>query len=235
MDTHEQIKNQRDNYKREADEVGRVKAEIKRLKAQAERHEAAQAKKAVELSEAKQTIDRLRARLAPVTDAVRGCTDLMRFVRQTLIFEGLAPEQSIDCNGDTYHIYRRPGDIAKAFQPLHTDRVLSRDHQFYFRVETNSGYHFDVVPLDGGDVAAAKPKAIPAGIKKHLLGLFATETLFDYDKATMRSDPLSELLDEIDKTLAPLDALLQGLEKQLITNQVVTNSTVNRNKKKKGK
>ena len=93
MDTHEQIKNQRDNYKREADEVGKVKAEIKRLKAQAERHEAAQAKKAVELSEAKQTIDRLRARLAPVADAVRGCTDLMRFVRQTLIFEGLAPEQ----------------------------------------------------------------------------------------------------------------------------------------------
>ena len=51
----------------------------------------------------------------------------------------------------------------------------------------------------------------------------------------MRSDPLSERLDEIDKTLVPLDALLQGLEKQLITNQVVTNSTVNRNKKKKGK
>ena len=39
MDTHEQIKNQRDNYKCEADEVGKVKAEIKRLKAQAERHE----------------------------------------------------------------------------------------------------------------------------------------------------------------------------------------------------
>jgi len=142
--------------------------------------------------------------LAPVTDAVRGCTDLMRFVRQTLIFEGLAPEQSIDCNGETYHIYRRPGDIAKAFQPLHTDRVLSRDHQFYFRVETNAGYHFDVVPLDGGDVAAAKPKAMPAGVKKHLLGLFATETLFDYDKAAMRSDPLSERLAEIDKTLVPL-------------------------------
>lgn len=235
MDTHEQIKNQRDNYKREADEVGKVKVEIKRLKAQAERHDAAQAKKDVELAEARQTIDRLRARLTPVTDAVRGCTDLMRFVRQTLIFEGLAPEQSIDCNGETYHIYRRPGDIAKAFQPLHTDRVLSRDHQFYFRVETNAGYHFDVVPLDGGDVAAAKPKAIPAGVKKHLLGLFTAETLFDYDKAAMRSDPLSERLDEIDKTLVPLDALLQGLEKQLITNQVVTNSTVNRNKKRKGK
>jgi len=235
MDTHEQIKNQRDNYKREADEVGKVKAEIKRLKAQAERHDAAQAKKDVELSEARQTIDRLRARLTPVTDAVRGCTDLMRFVRQTLIFEGLAPEQSIDCNGETYHIYRRPGDIAKAFQPLHTDRVLSRDHQFYFRVETNAGYHFDVVPLDGGDMLSIKPKAIPAGVKKHLLGLFAAETLFDYDKAAMRSDPLSERLDEIDKTLVPLDALLQGLEKQLITNQVVTNSTVNRNKKKKGK
>ena len=121
------------------------------------------------------------------------------------------------------------------YQPQHTDRAVSRDHQFYFRVETNAGYHFDVVPLDGGDIAAAKPKAVPAGVKKHLLGLFSAETLFDHDKAAMRSDALSERLDEIDKTLIPLDSLLQGLEKQLITNQVVTNSTVNRNKKKKGK
>ena len=79
----------------------------------------------------------------------------------------------------TTPIWTRVNQICRdQLRPLHTGRVLSRDHQFYFRVETNAGYHFDVVPLD---------------------------------------------------------ALLQGLEKQLITNQVVTNSNVNRNKKRKGK
>ncbi len=230
---YEQVKNQRDNYKREADEVGKVRAEIKRLKNQAERHAEAQAKKDAELVAANQTIQRLRARLAPIAEAVRGCTDLMRFTRQTLIFEGLAPEHTIEYNGEAFHVYRRPGDIAKAFQPIHTDRQVSRDHQFYFRVETNSGYHCDVVPLDGGDIAAAKHKALPAKVKQHLLGLFKAETMFDWDKIVMRSDALTEKLDSINQTLIPLEALLHGMERQLITNQVVTNSTVNRNKNKR--
>lgn len=230
---YEQVKNQRDNYKREADEVGKVRAEIKRLKNQAERHAEAQAKKDAELVAANQTIQRLRARLAPIAEAVRGCTDLMRFTRQTLIFEGLAPEHTIEYNGEAFHVYRRPGDIAKAFQPIHTDRQVSRDHQFYFRVETNSGYHCDVVPLDGGDIAAAKHKALPAKVKQHLLGLFKAETLFDWDKIVMRSDALTEKLESINQTLIPLEALLHGMDRQLITNQVVTNSTVNRNKNKR--
>lgn len=230
---YEQVKNQRDNYKREADEVGKVRAEMKRLKNQSDRHAEAQAKKDAELVAANQTIQRLRARLAPIADAVRGCTDLMRFTRQTLIFEGLAPEQTIEYNGEAFHIYRRPGDIAKEFQQIHTDRQVSREHQFYFRVETNSGYHCDIVPLDGGDIAAAKHKAIPAKVKQHLIGLFKAETMFDHDKIVMRSDALTERLDSIDQTLIPLESLLKGMEHQLITNQVVSNSTVNRNKNKR--
>ena len=157
----------------------------------------------------------------------------MRFTRQTLIFEGLAPEQTIEYNGEAFHVYRRPGDIAKAFQPIHTDRQVSRDHQFYFRIKTNSGYHCDVVPLDGGDIAAAKHKALPAKVKQHLIGLFNAETLFDWDKIVMRSDALTEKLESIDQTMIPLESLLRGMDHQLITNQVVTNRTVNRNKNKR--
>ena len=233
MDTHEQIKNQRDNYKREADEVGKVKAEIKRLKAQADRHEAAQAKKDAELSAANQTIQQLRSRLLPVTDAARGVLDMLRFTRQVLIFEGLATEQTIEHNGEQFHIYRRPGDVTKAFHGC--AEQVSREHMYYLRVETNAGYHWDVVPLEGGDAAIAKHKAIPAKVKAHLVAMFKEQTLFDKEKLVMRNDAMTQQLDELEALIIPMERIIAGLDKQLITNKVVTNSTVNRNKKNKGK
>ena len=232
MDTHEQIKNQRDNYKREADEVGKVKAEIKRLRAQAERHDAAQAKKDAELTAANQTIQRLRSRLSPTAEAARGLLDMLRFTRQVLILEGLATEQTIDYNGEQFHVYRRPGDVTKAFNPSGDNRV-SREHMYYFRVETNAGYHCDVVPLEGGDAAAAKHKALPAKVKAHLVSMFKEETLFDRDKVVMRSDAMTERLNEIEALIVPTEIIVSSIEKELITNQVITNSTVNRNKNKR--
>lgn len=232
MDTHEQIKNQRDNYKREADEVGKVKSEIKRLRAQAERHDAAQAKKDAELTAANQTIQRLRSRLSPTAEAARGLLDMLRFTRQVLILEGLATEQTIDYNGEQFHVYRRPGDVTKAFNPSGDNRV-SREHMYYFRVETNAGYHCDVVPLEGGDAAAAKHKALPAKVKAHLVSMFKEETLFDRDKVVMRSDAMTERLNEIEALIVPTEIIVSSIEKELITNQVITNSTVNRNKNKR--
>ena len=232
MDTHEQIKNQRDNYKREADEVGKVKAEIKRLRAQAERHDAAQAKKDAELTAANQTIQRLRSRLSPTAEAARGLLDMLRFTRQVLILEGLATEQTIDYNGEQFHVYRRPGDVTKAFNPSGDNRV-SREHMYYFRVETNAGYHCDVVPLEGGDAAAAKHKALPAKVKAHLVSMFKEETLFDRDKVVMRSDAMTERLNEIEALIVPTEIIVSSIEKELITNRVITNSTVNRNKNKR--
>ena len=229
----EQIKLQRDNFKRDAEGAGQLRAELSRLKKQAERHAEAQAKKDAELNAANQTIHRLRSRLAPTTDAVRGVLDTLRFTRQAMIFEGLATEQTIEHNGEQFHIYRRPGDIAKAFQPIHTDRQVSREHMYYFRVETNSGYHCDVVPLNDGDAAAAKHKALPAKVKNHLVAMFAEEKLFNWEKATMRSDAMSQRLEELEALIAPTEAILMGLDKQLITNRVITNSTVNRNKNKR--
>ena len=44
---------------------------------------------------------------------------------------------------------------------------------------------------------------------------------------------LKKRLQEIEAALVPLDALLRGMDRQLITNRVVTNSTVNRNKSKR--
>ena len=229
----EQIKLQRDNFKRDAESAGQLRAELSRLKKQADRHAEAQGKKDAELNAANQTIHRLRSRLAPTTDAVRGVLDTLRFTRQAMIFEGLATEQTIEHNGEQFHIYRRPGDIAKAFQPIHTDRQVSREHMYYFRVETNSGYHCDVVPLNDGDAAAAKHKALPAKVKSHLVSLFKEETLFNWEKATMRNDAMSQRLAEIEALITPTEAILMSFDKQLITNQVISNSTVNRNKNKR--
>lgn len=232
MAEHEQVKSQRDNYKKDADEVGKVKAELKRLKNQAERHDAAQAKKDAELTAANQTIQRLRSRLSPTAEAARGLLDMLRFTRQVLILEGLATEQTIDYNGEQFHIYRRPGDVTKAFNPSGDNRV-SREHMYYFRVETNAGYHCDVVPLEGGDAAAAKHKALPAKVKAHLVSMFKEETLFDRDKVVMRSDAMTERLNEIEALIVPTEIIVSSIEKELITNKVITNSTVNRNKDKR--
>jgi hypothetical protein len=229
----EQIKLQRDNFKRDAEGAGQLRAELSRLKKQADRHAEAQAKKDAELNAANQTIHRLRSRLAPTTDAVRGVLDTLRFTRQAMIFEGLATEQTIEHNGEQFHIYRRPGDIAKAFQPTHTDRRVSREHMYYFRIETNAGYHYDMVPLDDGDAAVAKHKALPAKVKSHLVSLFKEEKLFNWEKSTMRNDAMSQRLAEIEALIAPTESILMSFDKQLITNQVITNSTVNRSKNKR--
>ena len=229
----EQIKLQRDNFKRDAEGAGQLRAELSRLKKQADRHAEAQAKKDAELNAANQTIQRLRSRLAPTTDAVRGVLDTLRFTRQAMIFEGLATEQTIEHNGEQFHIYRQPGNVASGFTPMDTDKSVSREHQYYFRVETNAGYHYDVLPMEGGDIAVSKHKALPAAVKKHLIAMFTQETLFNWEKVTMRSDAMSQRLAEIEALITPTESILMSFDKQLITNQVITNSTVNRNKNKR--
>ena len=65
--------------------------------------------------------------------------------------------------------------------------------------------------------------------------MFKEQTLFDKEKLVMRSDAMTQQLDELEALIIPMERIIAGLDKQLITNKVVTNSTVNRNKKKKGK
>jgi len=233
MAEHEQVKNQRDNYKRDADETGKLRAEVKRLRNQAENHAKAKAKLDAQVTSLTQDVQRLKSRLAPTAEAVRECNQLMQFVRNVMIFEGMAVEETIECNGEQYHIYRRPGNIAKAFNPVGMSDNISREHQYYFRVETNCGYHYDAAPVEGGGAVYAKPKALPKEIKKHINELFAAETLYDGSRLTLRDDGLQKRLQDIEALLMPLDALLKGMDRQLITNRVVTNSTVNRNKSKR--
>lgn len=230
---HHQVLNQRDNYKKDAEAAGALKAENKRLKNQVERTKEASDKLEARLNQAEQTIHGLRAKLLPTHEAVRGCVDMMRFIRQTLIFEGLAPEHSIDCNGETYHIYRRPADVAKAFSPMMGDKQVSRQHMFFFRVETNGGYHFDAIPMETGEAAVAKHKAVPAAVKKHLIEQFDAETTYDYETLKMRNDDFTEQLAEIERTLPALESLNAGMKSQLIGNKVITASRVNTNKNKR--
>ena len=233
-DKYKQVIRQRDNYMADAKELGSLRAEVKRLKNQVERTKETADKESSKASRLEAQLISLRSKMLPTHEAVVGCVDLMRYVRNALIFEGLSPEESIDIKGRTFHIYRRPGNIKDAYRSSDNDDDVSRDHMYYFRVETHDGVHFDVMPLASGEVAVTSlVKSVPAELKKHIKALFAEETLFNSERITMRSDALTQRLDEISKTLPALEALKSGMTHQLITNKVVSASRVNANKQKR--
>lgn len=233
-DKYKQVIRQRDNYMADAKELGSIRAEVKRLKNQVERNKETADKESSKASRLEAQLSSLRSKMLPTHEAVVGCVDLMRYVRNALIFEGLSPEESIDIKGRTFHIYRRPGNIKDAYRSSDNDDDVSRDHMYYFRVETHDGVHFDVMPLASGEVAVTSlVKSVPAELKKHIKALFAEETLFNSERITMRSDALTQRLDEISKTLPALEALKSGMTHQLITNKVVSASRVNANKQKR--
>lgn len=233
-DKYKQVIRQRDNYMADAKELGSIRAEVKRLKNQVERNKETADKESSKASRLEAQLSSLRSKMLPTHEAVVGCVDLMRYVRNSLIFEGLSPEESIDIKGRTFHIYRRPGNIKDAYRSSDNDDDVSRDHMYYFRVETHDGVHFDVMPLASGEVAVTSlVKSVPAELKKHIKALFAEETLFNSERITMRSDALTQRLDEISKTLPALEALKSGMTHQLITNKVVSASRVNANKQKR--
>ena len=76
-------------------------------------------------------------------------------------------------------------------------------------------------------------KRLPAKVKAHLVSMFKEETLFDRDKVVMRNDAMTERLNEIEALIVPTEIIVSSIEKELITNKVITNSTVNRNKDKR--
>ena len=233
-DKYKQVIRQRDNYMADAKELGSLRAEVKRLKNQVERNKETADKESSKASRLEAQLISLRSKMLPTHEAGVGCVDLMRYVRNELIFEGLSPEESIDIKGRTFHIYRRPGNIKDAYRSSDNDDDVSRDHMYYFRVETHDGVHFDVMPLASGEVAVTNlVKSVPAELKKHIKALFAEETLFNSERITMRSDALTQRLDEISKTLPALEALKSGMTHQLITNKVVSASRVNANKQKR--
>ena len=233
-DKYKQVIRQRDNYMADAKELGSIRAEVKRLKNQVERNKETADKESSKASRLEAQLSSLRSKMLPTHEAVAGCVDLMQYVRNALIFDGLSPEESLDIKGRTFHIYRRPGNIKDAYRSSDNDDDVSRDHMYYFRVETHDGVHFDVMPLASGEVAVTSlVKSVPAELKKHIKSLFAEETLFNSERITMRSDALTQRLDEISKTLPALEALKSGMTHQLITNKVVSASRVNSNKNKR--
>lgn len=231
---YEQVIRQRDNHMADSKELGGLRAEVKRLKNQVERNKEAAEKESSKASRLEAQLSSLRSKMLPTHEAVKGCVDLMRYVRNSLIFEGLSPEESLDIKGRTFHIYRRPGNIKDAYRSSDNDDDVSRDHMYYFRVETHDGVHFDIMPLASGEVAVTSlVKSVPAELKKYIKSLFAKETLYNSEQVIMRSDALTQRLDEINKTLPALEALKSGMTHQLITNKVITASRVNTNKQKR--
>ena len=211
----EQITKQRDNFKQDADAASNVRAELRRIKNQLERNIESNTKNDGKMLRLEAKLTELKRKLTPFCDAVRQCLDLMRYTRNSMIFEGLSNEETLDIGGRVFYIYRRPCDIRKAFASSYADDEPSREHMYYFRVETHDGVHFDVMPMANGEIAITSlVKKVPAELKKHLKALFQKETLYDHERIQMRSDALTEALDSIEKTLPNLECLDEGLIKK---------------------
>lgn len=215
LNTHEQQKLQLENYRGEAQEAARLRTELARIQKKEARHDESLEKMRLQYVKAQGNLDRLSSKLRLAVDSVFGCNDLMRYVRQTLISEGLCAEHEIDQGGIKYWLYRRPANIAEmriisANEPCD----VSLDHMYYWRVETNAGHHVDVLPLRDGGTVYGKAKAIPAPIKKVIEREFSDSTLFDWDHAKMRTDALTDKLARIEIELGPLRDLLDDLKSE---------------------
>ena len=181
---YEQVIRQRDNYMADSKELGGLRAEVKRLKNQVERNKETAEKESSKASRLEAQLSSLRSKMLPTHEAVKGCVDLMRYVRNSLIFEGLSPEESLDIKGRTFHIYRRPGNIKDAYRSSDNDDDVSRDHMYYFRVETHDGVHFDVMPLASGPTRKATQRPISSSVTSRRSGAVCALRVISSSKAS---------------------------------------------------
>lgn len=154
-----------------------------------------------------QALQQAKSKVHSALTTCKAGIELMKYIREVMIFEGLAVRETAIVDNQHYYIYARPG--------LPTDwdgvagEVLSAGHKYYLRVETNSGYHYDVLPkLDGG-IHVCKPKALPASVKKHLQEIYAEGTEFNVSNLDMRTDKLNTLIKQLGATLLDHEVYLQ--------------------------
>lgn len=205
-----QVANQRDAYKRDADEWHRAKPELKKLRERLKRLEEAGAKRETEHNEIKMKLQRTESLLRRAARGVVQAKEAIQNCQQRMLLEGLEAEQTMEVKGVYYYIYRRPCAVAQTFKPT-DDQIASRDHMYVFRVETSAGYHWDAIPLQDGDVGIVKQRAMPAAVKQYLIDQYKQGALFDFEKASLRSQDLGNGLGDLGGALAELDSIDHSL------------------------
>ena len=156
-----------------------------------------------QLAASKQETATFKRRLGKLCGATKKATQLLNLMRTSMIYEGLAVDRTIQVEGKAYHVYKRPGLCAD--WQANFKSTLSVAHNYWIRVETDMGYHFDVFPTLDGKLAVGSPKALPKAVKDMLLDDFK-ETQFTNSDLLMRNTQFNDQLKEVVEVIEEMSA-----------------------------
>ena len=195
----EQIATQRDTYRKEAEELRPVKSERDRLKKQVDRNKESNEKLQAQVTKLEQDKSRLKRDNLMASQSVIKMKGVCNAIQQALFYDGLAPERIETINGVTYYFYRKP--LIKTMMQI-DDFEVSRQHQYFFTVQTSIGTHRDVIPGEDGTYGINKAQPLPKEVFSILQDEFSKETLFQpTNKPLFATERLQKLFEEIDACL----------------------------------
>lgn len=173
-----QIENQRDNYKKEADELRTLRNDFRRLSNQLERNKESNTSLQAKVNQLEQKNSQQKSHIRQVDDRNTYLIKLHNAIRQMMLVEGLAPEQDITIDKDTFFIYRKPINSFDGFKFEKDSLQPSRDHQYFLHVQTSFGVHRDIIPMEDGRIFVPPAKPLPKAFLKIIQDEFEKETLF---------------------------------------------------------
>lgn len=195
----EQIATQRDTYRKEAEELRPVKSERDRLKKQVDRNKESNEKLQAQVTKLEQDKSRLKRDNLMASQSVIKMKSVCNAIQQALFYDGLAPERIETINGVTYYFYRKP--LIKTMMQI-DDFEVSRQHQYFFTIQTSIGTHRDIIPGEGGTYGINKAQPLPKEIFAIMQDEFSKETLFQpTNKPLFATERLQKLFEEIDACL----------------------------------
>lgn len=195
----QQIAVQRDTYRKEVEDLRAIRSERDRLKKQVERNKEANEKLEKKINQLEQDKSRLKRDSLTASQSVIKMKQVCNTIQQALFYDGLAPERIETINDVTYYFYRKP--LIKTMMQIN-DFDVSREHQYFFTVQTSLGTHRDIIPGEGGTYGINAAKPLPKEVFSILQDEFAKETLFlPAEKPMFSSERLQKLFEEIDACL----------------------------------
>lgn len=195
----EQIATQRDTYRKEAEELRPIKSERDRLKKQVDRNKESNEKLQAQVTKLEQDKGRLKRDNLLASQSVIKMKSVCNSIQQAMFYDGLAPERIETINDITYYFYRKP--LIKTMMQIDEFEV-SRQHQYFFTVQTSIGTHRDIIPGEDGTYGMNKAQQLPKEVFGILKDEFSKETLFQpTNKPIFATERLRQLFEEIDACL----------------------------------
>ena len=210
VDAHEKTLKYNTELNKRIEGLQQQLGEAARVKKQKERLEETLTSKEREVIDLKQQLQTAKSRIHSTLLITAKSVEVMKFVRETMLFEGRTVTAVLEYDNQRYYAYKKPG-LPTDWDGV-MDTPLSAAHRWYWRVETNNGYHYDVLPKADGGIAIAKPKALPVKIKQFLSEELdkTTEFINPEEDLSLREDRLNQLLKELDSNLLDAQIYLQS-------------------------